>query len=645
MGVAPLPSSHPVPPATAHVTAQLFNNPPITFDESPRSAIAVQRQGNIEYADVTLDGVPLFPVAAPAQEADNPEDTHDDSRPDATVLNNTAELESPSSADGDGNDGQGGAIAGIPTIQQRVEQIETNLTSVLLSDIDPDEFRVVAGTLNNQPVIFVSDPQGMRSLQMMTITDLDVKLAGKTTSEVVLDRVNAIREGLQSALRERQPQYLRQQGQKAARFFAIAALLSLAIAYIQRLLKRNWNWLNQCDRDQQLEMQDRMKEEMQGCASMQEFATSNPLKYLAMRLPRLSYDRKRNVNLIIRRLLQWLQVSIWLGSAIWALRLFPQTREVGLWLSQLPVRLLAIVLVVGLINKLGAVFIDYSLQIWAEQEAINPTGFHRQACRVPTFSVALKGLLMVVCLVGGFIWALYELRVPIAPILTGAGLVGFALSLSAQNLIKDVINGALILLEDQYAVGDVISVDNELGFVERMNLRITQLRDPDGELVTIPNGSISTVRNLSNGWSRVNFEIEVSYETDVDQAMQVMESVIEEMRSEAEWGDRILEPAEMLGVDKLAHTGILIRIWIKTRPLQQWNVSREFRRRLKRAFEDHGIPIGVPQQFLWVKNAGNLAMLEQAVRSHTREDNGKPTPDYPSNALDTEPIGNEPVGR
>ena len=608
------------------ISAQIFNETPISTDGSTRSNIVIMRQGTIEYADVTLDGVSLFTVAAPAQDSQDERaiDVPSSDRIVTDPSRSTASSADRLSTDTASFDASSPSpqSTGIPSIEQRVEQIETNLTSVLLNFIDPDQFRVVAGNLNNQPVIFVSDYQGMQSIQIVTITDLDVRLAGTTESEVVLDRINAIRNGLTHALRQRQPQYLWEQTQIASKIFVAALVCSLAIAYVQRVLKRYWNWLNQCDRDNQLELQDHLKEELQGTTSMNEFAALKPLQYLATRLPRLSYNRKRNLNLLIRRLLQWLQVSVWLGCVIWILTLFPQTREMASWLSKLPVRLLAIVLVLGLVNKLGAVFIDYSLQIWAEQEAINPTGFHRQACRVPTFSVALKGLLVALCISAGFIWGLYELRVPITPVLTGAGIIGFALSLSAQNLIKDVINGSLILLEDQYAVGDVIAVGDVFGFVEHMNLRITQLRDPDGELVTIPNGSISTVRNLSNGWSRVNFEIEVSYTTDIDQAMQVMEMVTEQMRNEPDWRDRILEPAEILGVDKLAHTGILIRIWIKTRPLQQWNVSREFRRRLKRAFEEHDIPIGVPQQFLWVKNASDLATLEQAVRSNKSSGNG-----------------------
>ena len=286
----------------------------------------------------------------------------------------------------------------------------------------------------------------------------------------------------------------------------------------------------------------------------------------------------------------------------------------------MPVQLLGIVLVTGLANKLGAILIDYALQMWSEQEALKSTGFQRQAYRTPTFSVALKGLLTVLCLAAGFIWFLYELRVPMAPVLTGAGIIGFAFSLSAQNLIRDMINGVLILVEDQYTVGDVIAIDSVVGSVEFMDLRITQLRTPDGELVSVPNGTITMVRNLSNGWSRVNFEIEVSYETDIDKAMQVMEMVIEEMRLEPAWRERIIEPAEILGVDKLSHTGILIRVWIKTLPLEQWNISREFRRRLKRAFEAHNIPIGLPQQHLWIHNASDITTTEQVAQFYSNID-------------------------
>ncbi|MEB3358651.1 MAG: mechanosensitive ion channel family protein [Synechococcales bacterium] len=577
----------------AGAIAQLFNLPSPPPDTAPQPQLQIQRQGNIEYAYVSLDGKPLFPVAAPVREAAT----------EPAVGSDRSEPEMLSE--------------GIPSIQRRVEQVENNLALVLARGGDPQELRVVAGQINNQSVIFAADRQGLRSLQIVTLTDLDVKLSGLSESELVLNWVTTLRSALTQALRERQPDFLRQQGIQAAQILGVVMLISLGVALVQRSLKRRWNHLNQLPPELSAKMAADMAADMAGKddvrADVHEMATLKPLQLLALHLPQMTRARQQNINVLFRRLLQWVQVALWLGAMIWSLTLFPQTREVGQWLARVPVRLLMILLVMGFANKLAEVLIDYFLQVWAEQESINPNGAHRQACRAPTFSVALKGFAMLVVLVVGVIWALYELRVPIAPILTGAGILGVALSLSAQNLIKDMINGSFILLEDQYAVGDVIAVGDVLGFVEHISLRITQLRTPDGELVTIPNGAIATVRNLSNGWSRVNFEIEVSYDTDADKAMQIMEAVAEGMRQEPEWGDRILEPAQILGVDKLAHTGILIRVWIKTRPLQQWNVSREYRRRLKRAFEEHHIPIGVPQQFLRVKNADALTLMEETV--------------------------------
>ncbi len=544
-----------------------------------KSALNVQRLGNIEYAKVNFDGVALFEVAASAVDAT-----------DQMEQNLT-----------------------VPTIGQRVSQVENNLGEVIARGFDPKELRISVERLNNQPVIFATDPMGLSRTQIVTVTDLDLRLAGMSESDLTQEWRDRIWVALMQGLQERQPDYLWAQTINALKIIVGVAIASILIAILQRFLKAKWHQLHPPSHGMP---GPSSLMPMPSSDSMQDMAVNQPLQFLAIKLPHLTLARKRNVNIMLRRLLQWLQVSIWLAGIISILRLFPQTREHGIWLSGLPVRLLAILLVMGLANKLSQVLIDNLLQSWAEQESLKPVGAHRQACRVPTYSVALKGLTGIASIVIGTIWVLYELRVPIAPILTGAGIFGFALSFSAQSLIRDMINGCLILLEDQYAVGDVIAVGNELGFVEHMNLRITQLRDPDGELVTIPNGSISTVRNLSNGWSRVNFEIEVSYDTNIDHALQVIETVAEQMRSETLWKDRIIEPADILGVDKMAHDGILIRVWIKTRPLQQWNVSREFRRRLRRAFEEHHIPIGVPQQFLWVRNGSDLLTFEQAMRSH-----------------------------
>jgi small conductance mechanosensitive channel len=145
-------------------------------------------------------------------------------------------------------------------------------------------------------------------------------------------------------------------------------------------------------------------------------------------------------------------------------------------------------------------------------------------------------------------------------------------------------------------VGDVIVVGDVGGLVENMNLRITQLRNGEGRLITIPNGAISIVQNLSKEWARVDLTIEVSYDSNVDKVLAVLQELADDIYSQRQWREKIIDRPEVLGIDDIDHAGILIRIWIKTKPLQHWSVGREFRRRIKILLDDMQIDIGVPQQ-------------------------------------------------
>ena len=126
------------------------------------------------------------------------------------------------------------------------------------------------------------------------------------------------------------------------------------------------------------------------------------------------------------------------------------------------------------------------------------------------------------------------------------------------------------------------------------------MRNLEGELITIPNGSIGMVRNLSSEWSRVNYAIEVDYNANIDLVLGVIEAIAQQLYRDPQWQEQILEAPEILGIDNISHRGILIRLLIKTQPLQQWSVGREFRRRLKKAFDEQGIQVGIPQQMMYV---------------------------------------------
>jgi small conductance mechanosensitive channel len=165
------------------------------------------------------------------------------------------------------------------------------------------------------------------------------------------------------------------------------------------------------------------------------------------------------------------------------------------------------------------------------------------------------------------------------------------------------VNGFFILAEDQYAVGDVISVGSAAGLVEDLNMRVTQIRNPDGELITIPNSTITQVKNLTRSWSRVAFQIDVAYQTDPKLALGVLQDLSAKFYTDPEWHDQMVAEPEVLGIDSVTHSGMTITVWIRTQPAQQWAVGREFRLRVREAMEAHGIEIGMPQQEIEVRNS------------------------------------------
>jgi small conductance mechanosensitive channel len=200
---------------------------------------------------------------------------------------------------------------------------------------------------------------------------------------------------------------------------------------------------------------------------------------------------------------------------------------------------------------------------------------------------------VVVSLIAGML-VLGELGVSVAPILGAAGVVGLAVGFGAQSLVKDYFTGFFLLLENQIRQGDVVRLGDHAGLVEEVTLRYVQLRDYDGNVHYVPNGHITTVVNMSRGFSQAVMDIGVAYREDVDAVMAVMRRVGEQMRADEAFGPRILDALEIAGVDQWADSAVVIRCRFRTQPLEQWGVRREYLRRLKAAFDAEGIEIPYP---------------------------------------------------
>jgi small-conductance mechanosensitive channel len=189
---------------------------------------------------------------------------------------------------------------------------------------------------------------------------------------------------------------------------------------------------------------------------------------------------------------------------------------------------------------------------------------------------------------------LSELDIPIGPALAGLGIAGVALGFGAQYLVRDLIAGTFVILENQYRVGDVVKVADITGMVEEVNLRRTVLRDLDGIVHHVPNGEIRAASNYSRHFSRVNLNISVSYGTDLDHAIRVINRVGKKLAEDKEWSERIISAPQVLRVHKLGDSGIDIKILGDVKPLAQWDVMGELRLRLKKAFDKEGIEIPWP---------------------------------------------------
>lgn len=237
--------------------------------------------------------------------------------------------------------------------------------------------------------------------------------------------------------------------------------------------------------------------------------------------------------------------------------------------------------------------------------------------RSDTLKSVTRNLINITIVVVAVMMILDQLGVEIGPVLAAAGVVGIAVGFGAQELVKDVINGFFILLDDQIRVGDVVNIADKGGLVENVNLRMITLRDLAGNVHFVRNGQINVVTNMTKEWSRYVFDVGVAYREDVDEVIEVLKQIDEEMRQDPEYGPDILEPIEILGLDRFADSAIIIRARTKTRPIRQWAVGREFNRRLKKKFDELDIEIPFPHVTLYAgqNKDGSAPPLNISTRS------------------------------
>jgi small conductance mechanosensitive channel len=518
--------------------------------------------GNLDVGKIRLDGKVLFRVAVPTPTA-------------------------PSSS------------TSTSPIEQRVKTIQFHLSDIVKRGFDPNTLQITPSSLNNQTVLVASDKNwGPRYI--LTVTPLDVELDEPGTIDEVAQRWSKlIEQALFQAREQRQPTYQKQQIPVVLAILTAMVAGSFGIRRLQKFRGSIRRKLEQ--RQRELEATEtNFTESISSSTPRNEASLASPTEQarsgFSRYVPQLTLDQRIGINLIMRQLLFSTQFAIWFGGMAIIFHRFPQTRALGDWLLRVPLAYLAVPLGMTLLKSVIDVWLQSHVKRIVDRIKEKGGGDVRLRPRALSISSVLEELSGYLVVGVGFLLFFYiinELQIALIALA--------AIAFLSQNLLQDFVKTYFILAQDQYALGDWIQIGEVNGRVEKISLRNSQVRAACGDLFTIAHGSFTQVTNFTHRYSGINLWIDVAYSTDLDRAIAIIEQVAKEMQQDSVWGQYITA-LDMKGVEKFGDNSITIRLIIMAEAGEQWRVGREYRRRLKPAFDQAGISIPFPQRSIWFKN-------------------------------------------
>lgn len=514
------------------------------------SQSGIRQEGAYLTAPITLDGATLFRIAAPA---------------------------SPQ--------------AGQLSIASRQLAVENALASVVAVTgaganahplYDPRTLHVdVVGTSNGQAVLQASDGRHS-AVTIVTATPDDAKFAGLTITAVADRWQTVLQDALRSALRKRQPGVEKRNqievGIAAVILICISFLvLALLVLPIQRRLRS-------------------IEERLATRGAQLAHGTEPQRRRRFMALALRASDPQRKVDLLhaAAAMLVWILAVLWFTALVWAFSLFPQTTPIAHRVLQTVLYVVATWICAGLINRLIDLSIVRIAGIFTHRHHLSAEERARELLRIPTFTKAVTGSKTALIFFVALLVTLGEIGIPVWSVVTFGGLAAIGITLAAQNFVRDFVNGFLVLFEDQYVVGDYITINAHSGIVENLTLRVAQIRDMGGNLVTVPHSSVTYVVNHSRNWSRVDYRVSIDPAADSSKALDLVRGAIESIARDEHWRGFVLEPLEWIGVESLSRDGIIIRASLKTAPLRQFELRRAINERVREAFANAGIALGAP---------------------------------------------------
>lgn len=266
------------------------------------------------------------------------------------------------------------------------------------------------------------------------------------------------------------------------------------------------------------------------------------------------------------------------------------------WINEHALKVLIIVIGASLSRRFGILFLEGFVRRAVKTSRFQSEAEHKQ--REQTLLDVSRSVFGILVWIVASILIFLELDINIQPLLAAGGFLGILVGFGAQNILKDVFAGIYVITEHQYQVGDAVDLDGDIGVVEDITLRMTTLRDLDGTVHHVSHGTINRAKNLSKNYARVNLDIGIAYDSDIEQVISVVNEVGKKLSQEDDWKLQIITPPQFLRIEDFGDSSIVIKIIGETRPLKQWAVSGELRKRLKIAFDTHGIEIPFPQRVI-----------------------------------------------
>jgi small conductance mechanosensitive channel len=458
---------------------------------------------------------------------------------------------------------------------------------------DPATAEIQTVRINGQLVLQLVDEHHRDGLPIVTVTSADADYRRINVETLAQQWHGILESAIIHALDIRQPDIQERNANRVLR--VIGALIAITIAaffasaYLSRRIRTAGAALEA--RNAELEAARSQKAAQSPDSPAGEDDQQRILGLLVLRI-----DPQQQLTLL--RALRFIGFAVaalaWFAGITWGLMLFPQTAPSGHVFLRNGLAVAVIWIGALLVDRLLTIMVDRLPTLWELRAFGTAEDQQRQLLRAPTIARALAGFKSFVLVFVALLATMTQLGIPVGSVVTIGGVAAIAVSLAAQNLIRDVVSGFLVLIEDQFVVGDFVTINGNRGTVERLTLRMVQIRDASGSLVTISHSSATQVINHSRNWSRVDYEISIDPTSNVAFAISLLRQQIADLETDPEWKDAIVEPAEWVGIDTMSRDGAVVRARIKTAPLRQFALRRELNARVMKAFSSAKIAFGAP---------------------------------------------------